>query len=319
MNAVSPKQFERIQKIIIDDLTTAKKPSESPVVIITGGQPGAGKTELERLARIELGGNIVSCNADNFRDYHPGAEEIKHRFETYYPELTAKYAQDWNNGLKVYCEANRLNYILETTFSSGLVMNKTIADLQQKGYRVEIKLIAVHPKISLLGTNVRFEEMKAKEKTGRMVIKEAHDDRYSKLVPTLITVQSASLYNKLQIYGRNATSHQKSDIDGIHLIATNPPDAVQVFQQVFDQPWPAKMMQYFEEKMQTVIRLKEARNAPAEEIAKFREEMSAEYLSPRQLQQLSDQQRQEENAAQNLGQQQAKTTRQQLRKGPRVR
>lgn len=75
--------------------------------------------------------------------------EIKSRFENHYPSLTAKYAQDWNNGLRAYCEANMLNYILETTFSSGPTMNKTIDELQQKGYRVEIKLLAVHPRLSL--------------------------------------------------------------------------------------------------------------------------------------------------------------------------
>lgn len=167
-----------------------------------GAQPGAGKTELEKVARYELGDNVVTCNADLFRDYHPYAETIKRQHESLYPELTAGYAQAWNNGLRAYCEANRLNYILETTFSSGQVMNETIRELKEKGYHVEIKLLAVHPKLSLLSTHIRYEEMKQKEETGRLVTKEAHDQRFAMIKPTLELVQSAALYDK-RSFGSN--------------------------------------------------------------------------------------------------------------------
>lgn len=70
-----------------------KTRSVVPVVVIIGAQPGAGKTQLEDLAQKELGGNVVNCNADLFRDFHPRGEEIKHKFEAYYPELTSGYAQ----------------------------------------------------------------------------------------------------------------------------------------------------------------------------------------------------------------------------------
>lgn len=214
--AVTRDEFNLIQGDIIDDLTGGILPSGSPTVIILGGQPGAGKTELEKLVIKELGGQAISCNADLFRDYHPKAEEIKNRYETCYPEITVKYAHDWNNSLRGYCEANRLNYILETTFSSGPAMNKTIAELQQKGYRVEIKLLAVHPRLSLLGTHIRFEDMKAKEKGGRAVGKDTHNSQYNLVAPTLFAVQSESLYHKLQIYRRAVEALEGSYKEGGH-------------------------------------------------------------------------------------------------------
>ncbi|HEY8781958.1 MAG TPA: zeta toxin family protein [Mucilaginibacter sp.] len=281
---ISDQEFREIQQDIITDLTVGKKPSDSPIVIILGGQPGAGKTELERIARTELGGDIIVCNADLFRDYHPNAEEIKNRYEAYYPEITAKYAQDWNNGLRAYCEATRMNYILETTFSSGTTMNKTIDELQQKGYRVEIKLLAVHPRISLLGTHIRFEEMKAKEKTGRLVGKEAHDSRYNLIAPTLFMVQSTSKYNKLQIYGRTIEAVEGSYKEGVHLAVTNPPNAVQLYQEEIDRKWTTNLKLYFDERVQMVIDLKQARNAPEKEIKTFKEEMQAEYPTQKELQ-----------------------------------
>jgi hypothetical protein len=91
---------------------------------------------LEKITREELGGNILACNADIFRDSHPQAEYIKTHLEHQYPNITAPYAQRWNNGIREYCEANKLNYILETTFSSGPLINETIQALKDKDYRV---------------------------------------------------------------------------------------------------------------------------------------------------------------------------------------
>ncbi|MBB5441086.1 hypothetical protein HDC92_004791 [Pedobacter sp. AK017] len=257
------------------------------MVIILGGQPGAGKSELERIARKELGQNVVSCNADIFRDYHPEAEKIKAKHESYYPELTSEYAQAWNNGLRAYCEANRMNFILETTFSSGNLMNKTISELQDKGYRVEIKLMAVHPKLSLLGTHFRYEHMKLTENSGRLVGKEAHDNRYNLIAPTLYLVQNEGLYNKLQIYGRTLQNDPQSFIEGVSLLSTNPKNAVQIFQQEVDRKWSADLRLYFLQNLDKVIAMKQARNAPAHEISEFKKEMAAEYPSQKEMQELT--------------------------------
>jgi hypothetical protein len=289
-----------VQRYIIDFYRVGRTPAKNPVAIIVGAQPGSGKSLLENVAREELAHTGVVCSLDQLRDFHPFANKIKRDFEAYYPELTGDYAWKWREGLMAYCVENRLNFIMEVTFANGADIHKIIKGLRENDYRVELKLLAVHPKLSLLGTQVRYEKQKLEEASGRIINKIDHDERYSKLVPSILMVQSAALYHKMQIYGRNVASNRSSEIEGIHLIATNPRNAVQVFQKVFDQPWPKKMEAFFEREMEKVIRLKEARNAPAEEIAKFREEMKAEYISPRQLQQLAEHQESEQKAAQEL-------------------
>jgi predicted ABC-type ATPase len=292
--------FNEAQQYIIGFYRADLTPAENPVAIIVGAQPGAGKSYLEDIALEELGSNAMVCNLDELRDFHPSANKIKSKHEAYYPELTGNYAWKWREGLMAYCVENRLNFIMEVTFANGADINNIIEGLRENDYRVELKLLAVHPQLSLLGTQVRYETQKLKEASGRIINKEAHDERYSNLLPSLIRVQSASLYNKLQIYGRNVATARTSAIQGVHLIVTNPPNAVRVFQKVFDEPRPQKMLDFFEQEMQKVIGLKEARNVPAEEIVKFKEEMKAEYISPRQMQQMAAQQAQEEKAVQEL-------------------
>ena len=149
-----------------------------------------------------LCGNAVLCNADHFRVFHPKHTDIINEPAEYYPEITAPYAIRWNNMLRAYCEKNRLNYILETTFSSGQAMNVTLHDIQKIGYEVTIMILAVHSDISFLNTLSRYEDMLAKASFGRMVGKIPHDERYNAIENTLNLVQDKKLYNHINIYGR---------------------------------------------------------------------------------------------------------------------
>ncbi|TSJ39698.1 hypothetical protein FO440_18340 [Mucilaginibacter corticis] len=281
---LSVTDFNILQRGVIELYTKGIKPSKTPTVIILGAQPGAGKTELEILAVEELACNVVVCNADTLRDFHPKAQEIKRNFEEFYPEITAQYAQEWNEGLRSYCEANRLNYILETTFSSGHKMNQTITDLREKDYRVEIKILAIHPKFSLINTHARFEDMKFKENSGRLVGKTAHDSRYFLLAPTLYAVQIENLYHKLQLYTRSFRPDADGHMQGLTLLATNPTDSVRILQEEIDKKWTSEMLAYFDDQCQSVLEMMHKRNASKSEIATFRNAMNSVYPTQLELQ-----------------------------------
>ena len=269
--------FNRIQDDIIAEHACRLTPVKNPKVIILGAQPGAGKTEMEKEARLELDENVVVCNGDTWRDYHPDSNLIKSKHEALYPELTVEAAHAWNKGLRDYCEANRLNYILETTFSSGKAMNQTIAELRRKGYKVDIKLLATPPKLSLVGTYLRFEKMKAEDGSGRQVPKEIHDQKFSMIPPTLKSVQSEGLYNNLQIYNRNVLLDNNDLTSGVRVMANNPGNALQVYQREIERTWPEKLEIFFAEKVQQVSDLMQSRNALESEITIFREYMFRPY------------------------------------------
>ena len=199
---LTEKQKENIGRIIIDHFTLHVDSVDEPIAVILGGQPGAGKGELTNVSLSLLKYNVVICNADDYRDYHPKAEEIKRLHEEYYPEITVEYSQPWNNILKEYCISNRFNFILETTFSSGDQMNSTIESLKKSGYRVYLMVIAVNAKLSYLGTRVRSEEMRATSGYGRLVDRDVHNHKYEHVFSTLKIVTAKKLYDKLFIYGR---------------------------------------------------------------------------------------------------------------------
>ncbi len=259
------------QREIIETFTRYIFPVNQPVAIILGGQPGSGKSELIGKAQILLKNNAVVCNADLYREFHPDYEEIITYHEGDYPEITAKVAQDWNDGLRAHCEQHQLNFIMETTFSSGERMNQTLHDIKAAGYVVYIMLMAVPAKISLLCTYLRYEDSKRTTGKGRLVERHIHDEKYARVADTLQLVQAANLFDHLLIYYRateNATQIEKRD--KILLLAENPPDPLTVYLNERDKPWDSHSRSYFKNNCNNVIRMMKERNAGEDAIELFK-------------------------------------------------
>lgn len=268
---LSEDKFLEILSDVIKKYTNQVSSVEQPTAVILGAQPGAGKTWLQRESETLFFDNIVICNADLLRDSHPMAEEIKTKHEADYPELTAYYSQRWNDELCRYCRAHKLNYIMETTFSSGERLNQTIVNIKKEGYKVEIMLMAVHPLISLLGTYVRYETEKNRSDYARMVSPEAHDSRFDKLMDTIKLVETAKLYDSISVYARSIAVEGSHSDRGVRLIAKNPAKISPLFLDFIDRKnWPKKLEVFFKNSIDEVLQLMRKRKASKKEVAAFR-------------------------------------------------
>lgn len=264
--SLDDKQRKIIGEIIVADFTRGVKPVVDPVVIILGGQPGAGKSELITQAQTIIGKNAVTCNADDFRDYHPESDEIKKLYENYYPEITVRYSQPWNNQLKAYCEEHRLNYILETTFSSGDWMNNTISDLKSKGFAVYVMVLAVNKRLSFLGTRLQYEGMKAIDGYGRLVDEDIHDQKYELVLATLEAVCRKGLYDKLFIFGRAGRQKVKGMHNGLIKISENGKTPVADYIAEREKEWSDNDLRFFNDDVLHLIRLMVDRKPPYSDI-----------------------------------------------------
>lgn len=263
---LNQQEIEQIGQLIVDQYTEGIFAISKPKVIILGGQPGAGKTELMKVAQSVLDNNMVICNADEYRDYHPMSEEIKHLYEQFYPEITVVYSQPWNNRLRKYCEDHRFNFILETTFSSGNLMNKTIQELKHKGYEVSIMILAVNKEISFLGTLFRYEKMWANDGFGRKVDKTVHDDKYEKVAETLELVQQAHNYDHIYIFGRAGKQNSKGKHNGLVLNSKNSKHPLTDYLTERDKKWSVIDMRNFMNDAMKLMRMMVERKALHDEL-----------------------------------------------------
>lgn len=242
---LSEKRHKAIADDIIQQNTIGITREDEPTVIILGGQPGAGKGELTSAAVALLKGNVVICNADDYRDSHPFSEEIKEKHEEYYPDITVEYSHAWNNLLVENCIERKLNFILETTFSSGNNMNDTIRRFRSNGFKVLIMLIAVSSRLSYLGTRLRFENMKANFGYGRLVDKQVHDDKFNMVENTLRLVSKAGLYDEIFIYGRAGRQKVKGTKNGLTLVSKGVVDPIDSYLRERDKSWSENDKKFF--------------------------------------------------------------------------
>jgi hypothetical protein len=168
-------------------------------------------------------------------------------------------------------------------------MNLTIKGLKEKGYEVRLKLLAVHPLISLPGTHVRFEKMKAYEGSGRLVGKEAHDQRFLNIIPTLKSVQAAKLYDRLTIYKREYHLGTIEATDRLVAIVHNPGSPLDIYVDELNKEWSPDFRRYFTNQVNEVGDYMFARKASENEIDDFYHSMLFEYAIPRAQKTTQDQ------------------------------
>ena len=191
---------------ILQDLSyTDVTPQERPRAIIMAGQPGAGKGNLVDAAKAELGGNVVTVDPDNLRDYHPEADNLKKQRPYTWSGETHGDASAWSTELRDAAVSERKHLILDTTTPRADV----IKDLQAKGYDVEVRAIATHRIESELGVDQRFTKQLMDEGHGRYVPGEVRDNVYQQL-PNQLDKVAHDTGAPIRIYDREGQLHYDS-------------------------------------------------------------------------------------------------------------
>ncbi|WP_193218217.1 zeta toxin family protein, partial [Streptococcus pneumoniae] len=140
-------------------LIRGKKSSKQPIAILLGGQSGAGKTTIHRIKQKEFQGNIVIIDVDSFRSQHPHYLELQQEYGKDSVEYTKDFAGKMVESLVTKLSSLRYNLLIEGTLRTVDVPKKTAQLLKNKGYEVQLALIATKPELSYLSTLIRYEEL----------------------------------------------------------------------------------------------------------------------------------------------------------------
>lgn len=266
-------EFNKIQLNIIELYTRSFTSVDNPTSIILGGQPGSGKTELEKIAFSNLKNNAVICNVDNLKDFHPKSFEIKKRYPDYFTELTSKYAHEWNLALRNYCIENNLNFILETTLNSGENINSIINNLKRNDYKVNIYLLSVPKEISKIGCYIRYEESLNLNIPFRKISSISHDQRFNAIPEAIKLIEKEKNYNYIYLFGRTIMdlNYKNEHLNEISLIAKTRNYIYEDFMIEREQPLLEKSKYYLQLSSERVYELMKNRNASSEEINEFLE------------------------------------------------
>lgn len=251
--------FETQYNIIKDILTNEKIPNIYPKAYILGGQPGAGKSNIQRwLKQKDM--NIIAINADDFRVYHPFFDDIQAMYVKDSPKYTQPFINKVTERLIDELSEKKYNLIIEGTLRTAEVPLKTCLNLKQKGYSVELNIIAVKKAISYESTLLRYEVALSEGDTPRATAKAHHDMVADAIVDNLDAIEKAGAFDAIKLFNRNG--------DCLYP-AVGYSSAADVENRMLNGWWTIDETEQLKEIVAAVTDLKAARNA--EDLAAYQE------------------------------------------------
>lgn len=187
-------------------LIAGKRESKDKTLIIVGGQPGAGKTRLIPIAKMELKNNVVVVDFDELKAFHP-----------YYLEVCAKYNEDAHRIL--HFDVNKvknkiLDRLIEENYS--VIYEGALRDTEgfiefakkfkEKGYSIKLDVLAVPKLESYCSEILRYALSLIQQQTPRWVNKASHDEAYEGVTKTVSEFINRRITNNIDVFVRNIDS-----------------------------------------------------------------------------------------------------------------
>lgn len=196
---------ERIYREISAAYLARSQPRDAPVAIITGGQPGAGKSGLTSQAKAELApsGGFVLIDADKLRSWHPEYARLLREDDRTAANKTHGDAGRWASRLAWDAVAQRRNVIFDQTSKDGDALGSLADRLHAAGYQVHLRVMAVHERVSEQRIYMRYEVQKAQTGHGRFATRENHDLAFNGVLATVAAVEGRKQVDGIRVHDKD--------------------------------------------------------------------------------------------------------------------
>jgi len=202
---MTEEQYQNAYQQIKNDITKNKTRVDSPVAIVLGGQPGAGKSNIYQIARRRFSNNLIELDCDAFRIYHPYYEQIKLIFGKEDGSKTNPFVFRAVDTLVEELSDEKYNLIIESSLNRSKTAINNGKMLPPKGYEVELHVMATNKEVSWQGTINRYYEEMRKTGKPRAVPRDFHDKVVSNICNSLYEVKQSGLMSNILIFDRTQT------------------------------------------------------------------------------------------------------------------
>ncbi|WP_344308205.1 zeta toxin family protein [Brevibacterium samyangense] len=175
-----------------------------PVLVYTGGQPGAGKSRANERAS-QARPSLVPIIGDDLRQFHPPYARLMREDPLSMPAATAHASRTWIGMSAEYLREQRADVLIETTLRSPDAMASTIASFRQSGYVVELRVVAVPHEVSRLSMIERYTGQVEANGVGRWTPSAAHDEAFARAVTTVERLVASGAVDRFVIEDRAGT------------------------------------------------------------------------------------------------------------------
>jgi hypothetical protein len=264
--ALTKTQHELVFNDLRNDLLSCGETDKNPIIVLVGGQPGAGKSNLLEFSRKEMDKNSVTINGDDYRHEHLYFDQITSLDDKLIAERTDPDVRVWTRRLLETAVEHRFNIIFETTLRQPEPIMTTIKWLFSQAYSIEVKSLAVHREYSELGIQQRYEDQKEVSTFGRWTFMKDHDEAYDNLPINLDLIEKYSPIDKITLYNRNCGCIYKNSRKQNGLWSIHPGEAGQTIFQHRYEPLNSDTIRDLLDCWNHVLKQKKLRKASSDEI-----------------------------------------------------
>lgn len=184
--ALSEEDFENMYKevkeTVIGDINA---PEKQPMGILTGGQPGAGKSSIVIMSKLEFEKDKrkpVILDGDTYRGLYKNSIKLAKEHPELYSEITDGATGKIMGKLIEDTISGGYDFIREGTLNGATIVDQLLKS--DKNYNFIIRLMAVCREESLLCVFERYIAMQKLMGMGRFTTIKAHDKRYEQFPKT---------------------------------------------------------------------------------------------------------------------------------------
>ena len=173
-----------------------------PIAIITGGQPGSGKSGIVVKSRLDFANDnkeAIILDVDTYRGLYKNSALLAREFPQFYSELTDPTVGKIMGRLADETIFKGYNFIFEGTMGNTKMIDSIEAS--NVNYKIVARIIGVSRFESLLSIFERYIEMNKNMGFGRLTTIDAHDIRYNNFTQIASTLESRNI--EVEVYKRS--------------------------------------------------------------------------------------------------------------------
>ncbi|WP_234342265.1 zeta toxin family protein [Streptomyces leeuwenhoekii] len=193
--------------VILPAATASAVPQGRPVVVVVGGQPGAGKTKVADLVQAALGqrGGAVRVGRDLYKAAHRHyaaalAADVRTAGAKVRPDTSR-----WQTAVEKYVRDHGLDAVVESALADPDEFRESSAAYRRSRHRIEVVALATPEAWSQLGILDRFLAEAASGAGGRYVSWANHDSCAKNMLTTLAVIEAEQLADRITVVTRDST------------------------------------------------------------------------------------------------------------------
>lgn len=219
------QELEAAVRRRIRDLTPCapeRARGQRPWALIIAGQPGAGKTTLQKILCDELRDphgrpRVALYDGDDNALVHPRYADLagEHPFDGHHI-ADAAVPEDARRRYLDHLRAGGTKYDVVVSHPLGRLgwAEQWVRGFTGEGYRVSVAYIATHRSNSLLGIADRYQNSRDRYGYGRWVERGTHDRFYDEIPEVAHHLESAGLVDALYVVDREGGVVYRNERDG---------------------------------------------------------------------------------------------------------